>query len=1439
MGITTSGNRYEGAKIKKDPVVVMKTGGQASSDLPDMNYSQRVEYIKKKHLPNIVDTGFYFMISETGFDYPMNEEGSDVRKMLMEYYKSKADYTEQSLAENTIYRLEDWEVIRKEIDPETDEEYDTTELEQLSADNTYNFSYLGAIDLDWRVYYDSEYEKYFYVIHPHLGGDIRGNYGEAIILEGDDKQDLFYRFYGDFIGGSASIYLKFKDESELTFHSEQDSDVFYFKFEDDEPAKNSMAHKYLSDFRKFDSWRGDEFLQETIQEFDIEHPKKMSLGGGVSDETPKAYIQILGYPEGKWIDLTDFSDGEEVMEHIYDWMKELNAEKGGNREEYEVHDYEGFGRKLYSEGMGESEFDDIIEGYELYEKSDFPTAIIEEYMNDKSIEEYDDAIEDMNEKYYGSYKYLSDWAYQMVNEGIYTPSISDMYITDTDRRLIASDEADSYVDGLDLDEILEIVGKEDEYKEEKEKLESELIIHEDKLDGIESYMDKAEGDEDLLEKLIDEHNDISDAIDNLKDKIDVIDDLYFEKYKNDANTVIYDRVYDRLGNDLEGFLNEYGYADSITDVSFVNVDYDSIAKELQHDFDVYVDSGHHYVFNSYKGGGKVVRLGKPNPKYKYFVIELGSGKIVSGWEHKSDAQDDQKELKKENPKLSFSVYTRDKAELKFGVDTVTYRDWIKTNELDALSKVAVSASKKKWEDGGMPLRQNEPKSRWDKTKHYARIGAEHTKGAYQDTRDWAVRNDVKGKIKSGFQTAVSKTREGASWLQQQWRDADFGDGKGKAKFFADGGGVEFIEYNGKDIIYEPHYKKYYANDEEFDSLEDAKKYIDSGETPHQIREAYRRGYFKGGGATTKAYDIFDNKRMLLNQANEVEHHAEELNKLAKKKDKVASWVIAKMERATTDLSDVTHYLDGEDKYAGGGDVREIGISDSVMYKGDTWYVTKKNGEIGLVNYSRGAWASDYPFVPLSKVDVEKEVFDMYGNNVTISSSKYTSGGGVSHKYVVYTENEQGYYRKLSEHDTYRGAKIKMDNLWNEGSYDKLGVTTLSDWNNNLLNYIFNYGGELESNEIKEKDEYSLGGELSEKELEARAIEYITGSSIDLSTVHDEANKVAFKYVGNNVWSSLDRKLIDDTIRMHRRSLEMRGRFLNGGTVSKEQKEQNDMCIDVFVDFVTSITNVRYAFTDIHNDKLVFVLEKEPMIDTISDMNEFLHIADDDCSNVFIGDVDYSKDTKVLSVSLKPQAYTEFGNGGAIPEQDKMFHLPLEMVVYVPSTQDVDKVISVDEMDSRVNEVKTYLAEKFGGYSSADKLGGFVDSNGNLVNEDVVQVVSFSTEESFDTNKEELIKQLSKWGKEWGQEAIGFEFEGDLFYVPQEGQVMNKGGDVWIQDAIGKMKSKGTLGAFTKQAKRNKMTTIEFSKEVLKHPKNYQMKTFRRAMFVKNTNPELF
>ena len=43
----------------------------------------------------------------------------------------------------------------------------------------------------------------------------------------------------------------------------------------------------------------------------------------------------------------------------------------------------------------------------------------------------------------------------------------------------------------------------------------------------------------------------------------------------------------------------------------------------------------------------------------------------------------------------------------------------------------------------------------------------------------------------------------------------------------------------------------------------------------------------------------------------MKHHTHELMQSINKNDDVEAWVVAKAERAATDLSDITHYLDGQ------------------------------------------------------------------------------------------------------------------------------------------------------------------------------------------------------------------------------------------------------------------------------------------------------------------------------------------------------------------------------------------------------------------------------------------------------------------------------------------------------------------------------------------------
>lgn len=76
-----------------------------------------------------------------------------------------------------------------------------------------------------------------------------------------------------------------------------------------------------------------------------------------------------------------------------------------------------------------------------------------------------------------------------------------------------------------------------------------------------------------------------------------------------------------------------------------------------------------------------------------------------------------------------------------------------------------------------------------------------------------------------------------------------------------------------------------------------------------------------GGISEKEV-VESNAEMVLSQIKAVKHHAEELSRVVSTKSNIEAWVVGKIERASTDLSDITHYLEGnKDKMSMGGTVR--------------------------------------------------------------------------------------------------------------------------------------------------------------------------------------------------------------------------------------------------------------------------------------------------------------------------------------------------------------------------------------------------------------------------------------------------------------------------------------------------------------------------------------
>lgn len=93
------------------------------------------------------------------------------------------------------------------------------------------------------------------------------------------------------------------------------------------------------------------------------------------------------------------------------------------------------------------------------------------------------------------------------------------------------------------------------------------------------------------------------------------------------------------------------------------------------------------------------------------------------------------------------------------------------------------------------------------------------------------------------------------------------------------------------------------------------------ETGKRIDEMAKGGYMAEGGVTAKEV-VESNADMVLSQIKAVKHHAEELSSVVSRKSNIEAWVVGKIERASTDLSDITHYLEGnKDKMSMGGTIR--------------------------------------------------------------------------------------------------------------------------------------------------------------------------------------------------------------------------------------------------------------------------------------------------------------------------------------------------------------------------------------------------------------------------------------------------------------------------------------------------------------------------------------
>jgi hypothetical protein len=210
------------------------------------------------------------------------------------------------------------------------------------------------------------------------------------------------------------------------------------------------------------------------------------------------------------------------------------------------------------------------------------------------------------------------------------------------------------------------------------------------------------------------------------------------------------------------------------------------------------------------------------------------------------------------------------------------------------------------------------KSGYNKAKELTNKGVDATKKAIHDKKR-QVAKDVLRELAYDVSDKDSKS------LIRSWNIVD--------DKYAKGGAVG-QSYNIQNIILKKGDKFQVSDDSSiytFDSVKKNERFgfdeiIASSDWENKVKPIWRidtmesndlyiKKYAKGGGVGNKYAK--EDKAMLHNQNKEIMHHSKEMEKIINKQKHIEPFVVAKMNRATTDLSDLTHYLDGDKKAKGG------------------------------------------------------------------------------------------------------------------------------------------------------------------------------------------------------------------------------------------------------------------------------------------------------------------------------------------------------------------------------------------------------------------------------------------------------------------------------------------------------------------------------------------
>lgn len=280
-----------------------------------------------------------------------------------------------------------------------------------------------------------------------------------------------------------------------------------------------------------------------------------------------------------------------------------------------------------------------------------------------------------------------------------------------------------------------------------------------------------------------------------------------------------------------------------------------------------------------------------------------------------------------------------------------------------------------------------------------------------------------------------------------------------------------------------------------------------------------------------------NKAMLLNQAEGFEHHAEEFESAVKKADEIPAWVVAKSQRASTDLSDITHYLDGEneqkremkegEEYESGGETQG---SDLEQIKKDAKKLSKIYGKIYLLQRQAGGKKGEYILAQEDELMDEingiyqSRFIQLYGNG-----KEYAKGGKTDSEDVVYIQFMNAKKGFVMDKKYFRGADAFENAV-------KWGKKNLGNFNMDMVKFEMAEGGEIKWQDVERgdsalvKSENKLGVIVKDYGRKFH-LKFVDGSektydASELKFIKDEdeyakGGEIRYKLKGNNFGQQIE------------------------------------------------------------------------------------------------------------------------------------------------------------------------------------------------------------------------------------------------------------------------------------------------------------------------------